>query len=68
VDEARQEVYVENIEAHYEDIESLNKLELSYAYLTLSETCKELRFTKCIQNIQLVASTSSKINICYLQI
>jgi len=27
-----------------------------------------LRFTKCIQNIQLVAPTSSKINIYYLQI
>jgi len=25
-----------------------------YAYFMLSETCKELRFTKCIQSIQLV--------------
>jgi len=29
LDEARQEVYVENIEAHYEDIESLNKLDVT---------------------------------------
>jgi len=26
--EAREDVYVENIEAHYEDIESLNKLDV----------------------------------------
>jgi len=45
LDEAREDVYVENIEAHYEDIESLNKLDVT---LTLSETCKELRITKCI--------------------
>jgi len=30
LDEARQEVYVENIEAHYEDIESLNKLNVTH--------------------------------------
>jgi len=30
LDEARQEVYVENIEAHYEDIESLNKLDVTH--------------------------------------
>jgi len=28
LDEARRAVYVENIEAHYEDIESLNKLDV----------------------------------------
>jgi len=47
---------VENIEAHYEDIEPLNKLYVTY--FTLSETYKELRFTKCIQTIQLVALLS----------
>jgi len=52
LDEARQEVFIENIETHYEDIESLN---ICYAYLMLSETCKELCFTKYVQTIQLVA-------------
>jgi len=30
LDEAREDVYVENIKAHYEDIESLNKLEVTH--------------------------------------
>jgi len=30
LDEVRHEVYVENIEAHYEDIESLNKLDITH--------------------------------------
>jgi len=46
LDEAREDVYVENIEAHYEDIESLNNE--CYAYLTLSKTCNKLCFTKYI--------------------
>ncbi|XP_036150659.1 uncharacterized protein LOC118648448 [Monomorium pharaonis] len=45
LDEARQEAYVENIETHYEDIEPLNKLDIMY---TMSESCEQLRFTKCI--------------------
>jgi len=32
LDEARRDVYVENIEAHYEDIESLNKLNVTYTF------------------------------------
>jgi len=31
LDEAKQEVYVENIETHYEDIESLNKLDVMHS-------------------------------------
>jgi len=39
LDEARQEIYVENIEAHYKNIKSLSKFDvISYAYFTLSET------------------------------
>jgi len=32
LDEARRVVYVENIEAHYKDIESLNKLNVTHTY------------------------------------
>jgi len=42
LDETRQEVYVENIEAHYEDIESLNKL-----------LCIRLRCQKHVNNCAL---------------
>jgi len=49
---------VENIEAYYEDIESLNKLDVTHTFRCQKQ---ELRFTKSIQNIQLVAPTSSKI-------
>jgi len=30
LDKARDDVYVENIETHYEDIESLNKLDITF--------------------------------------
>jgi len=46
-DDARRAVYVENVEAHFEDIKSLNKLDVTYVF-SLSETCKELHITKCI--------------------
>jgi len=29
LDDAREDVYIENIDAHYEDIESLNKLDIT---------------------------------------
>jgi len=61
LDDARRAVYVENIEAHYEDIESLNKLNVTHTLRCQKHVKNCLRFTKCIQNIQLVASTSSKI-------
>jgi len=32
LDEARKDVYVENIEAHYEDIEFLNKLNVTHTF------------------------------------
>jgi len=32
LNEARRAVYVENIEAHYEDIESLNKLDVTHTF------------------------------------
>jgi len=32
LDEARQDVYVENIKVHYEDIESLNKLDVTHTF------------------------------------
>jgi len=33
LNEARRDVYVENIEAHYEDIESLNKLDVTILFV-----------------------------------
>jgi len=30
LDDAREDIYIENIEAHYEDIESLNKLDITH--------------------------------------
>jgi len=32
LDEARQEIHVENIEARYDDIESLNKLDVTHTF------------------------------------
>jgi len=32
LDEAKQDVYVENIGTHYEDIESLNKLDVTHIF------------------------------------
>jgi len=54
LDEARQEIYVENIEAHLRKHRISKQVECD-AYLMSLETCKELRFTKCIKSIQLVA-------------
>jgi len=44
--EARQDVYVENIEAYYEDIKSLNKLNVTHTFHCQKH--EELRFTECI--------------------
>jgi len=57
LDEARQEVYVENITAHYEDIESLNKLDVTHI-LRCQKHIKNC-IIKCIQTIQLVALSPS---------
>jgi len=32
LDEVREDVYVENIETHYEDIESLNKFDVTHTF------------------------------------
>jgi len=45
LDKARQKIYVENIETHYENIESLNKLDVT---LRCQKYVKKLRFTKFI--------------------
>jgi len=71
-DDAREDVYIENIDAHYEDIEFLNKLDVTHTL-----RCQKY-VTNCsseyIQTVLLVAPTlkikhqSSKINICYLRV
>jgi len=46
LDEARRAVYVENIEAHYEDIESLNMLDV-----TLTFRCQKHVKNPALQNV-----------------